>query len=51
LDAFKHEAHALADFFKQAQHINGDQETPAVFECIESLLVQPLNSAPSGVHA
>ena len=35
-------ASAIAEVFPAAQHVNGDQEATAVFECLDALLVQPL---------
>ncbi len=32
----------LADFYEDGQHINGDQDPHTVFECIESMIVNPL---------
>ena len=32
----------LSDFYVDAQHINADQDPHTVFECIESMVVNPL---------
>ena len=32
----------LNDFYEDAQHINADQDPHTVFECIESMVVNPL---------
>ncbi|XP_071801816.1 adenylate kinase 8-like [Asterias amurensis] len=35
-------AEEIADFYEDAQHINADQDPHTVFECVESMLVNPL---------
>jgi adenylate kinase len=32
----------IADFYTDAQHVNADQDPHTVFECIESMVVNPL---------
>jgi len=32
----------IADFYTEAQHVNADQDPHTVFECIESMVVNPL---------
>ena len=36
----------LADCFPWAQHLNADQDPLTVFECIESMIVNPLPKRP-----
>ena len=39
----------MADFYRETvANVNGDQEPHAVFECIDSLIVQPLAPEPVG---
>lgn len=35
-------AEELNDFYEDSQHINADQDPHTVFECIESMVVNPL---------
>ncbi|XP_038046287.1 adenylate kinase 8-like [Patiria miniata] len=35
-------AEEIADFYEDAHHINADQDPHTVFECVESMLVNPL---------
>ena len=46
IEGYLDEIDALAAVFTHAQHVNGDQEPHTVFECVESLLVQPLTNNP-----
>lgn len=32
----------IADYYTEAQHVNADQDPHTVFECIESMIVNPL---------
>lgn len=32
----------LADYYTEGQHVNADQDPHTVFECIESMIVNPL---------
>ena len=32
----------LADYYDDVQHINADQDPHTVFECLESMIVNPL---------
>ena len=32
----------LADYYEDAQHVNADQDPHTVFECLESMIVNPL---------
>ena len=32
----------LADYYQEGQHLNADQDPHTVFECIESMIVNPL---------
>lgn len=32
----------ISDFYVDAQHVNADQDPHTVFECIESMIVNPL---------
>lgn len=41
LSAFYAYAEEIADFYQDAQHINADQDPHTVFECVESMLVNP----------
>ncbi|KAJ8039275.1 Adenylate kinase 8 [Holothuria leucospilota] len=41
LSAFYAYAEEIADFYEDAQHINADQDPHTVFECVESMLVNP----------
>ncbi|PIK58709.1 putative adenylate kinase 8-like [Apostichopus japonicus] len=41
LSAFYAYAEEIADFCEDAQHVNADQDPHTVFECIESMLVNP----------
>ena len=46
IEKYKRIASSLAEFFQTAQHVNGDQDSHAVFECLDSLLVQPMINTP-----
>ncbi len=42
LGQFAAYAEEIQDFYLDAQHINADQDPHTVFECIESMVVDPL---------
>ncbi|XP_002735582.1 adenylate kinase 8-like [Saccoglossus kowalevskii] len=42
LASYQAYASEIADFYESAQHVNADQDPHTVFECLESMLVNPL---------